>query len=116
MSLRYLSAGESHGPGLCAIAEGFPAGLTVDFDAVNRELQRRQKGYGRGGRQQIEKDEAQFLSGIRGAVTLGSPIALVIVFWFRSVPEILLTQWNDRLVDQRLCEARDLHERAIVVV
>jgi chorismate synthase len=78
MSLRYLSAGESHGPALCAIAEGFPAGLTVDFDAVNRELSRRQRGYGRGGRQQIEKDEAQFLSGIRGGVTLGSPIALVI--------------------------------------
>jgi chorismate synthase len=78
MSLRYLTAGESHGPGLCAIAEGFPAGLEVDFEVVNAELQRRQKGYGRGGRQKIEKDEAQFLSGIRGGVTLGSPIALVV--------------------------------------
>jgi chorismate synthase len=78
MSLRYLTAGESHGPGLCAIAEGFPAGLEVDFEAVNAELARRQRGYGRGGRQKIEKDEAQFLSGIRGRVTLGSPIALVV--------------------------------------
>jgi chorismate synthase len=78
MSLRYLTAGESHGPALCAIAEGFPAGLTVEFDLVDRDLQRRQKGYGRGGRQKIEKDEAQFLSGIRGGVTLGSPIALVV--------------------------------------
>jgi chorismate synthase len=78
MSLRYLTAGESHGPGLVAIAEGFPAGLTVDFDAVNHQLQRRQKGYGRGGRMKIETDEAQFLSGIRGALTLGSPIALVV--------------------------------------
>ena len=78
MSLRYLTAGESHGPALCAIAEGFPAGLTVDFEAVNAELARRQKGYGRGGRQQIERDEAQFLSGLRGGVTLGSPIALVV--------------------------------------
>jgi chorismate synthase len=78
MSLRYLTAGESHGPGLAAIAEGFPAGLEVDFAAVNRELERRQKGYGRGGRQKIEKDEAQFLSGIRGGTTLGSPIALVV--------------------------------------
>jgi chorismate synthase len=78
MSLRYLTAGESHGPALSAIAEGFPAGLTVDFEAVNRELERRQKGYGRGGRQKIEKDEAQFLSGLRGGVTLGSPIALVV--------------------------------------
>ncbi len=82
MSLRYLTAGESHGPALCAIAEGFPAGLTIDFDLVNRDLQRRQKGYGRGGRQKIERDEAQFLSGIRGAVTLGSPIALVV--WNRD--------------------------------
>ncbi len=78
MSLRYLTAGESHGPALCAVAEGFPAGLTVDFAAVDRDLRRRQKGYGRGGRMQIETDAAQFLSGIRGHVTLGSPIALVI--------------------------------------
>jgi chorismate synthase len=78
MSLRYLTAGESHGPALTAIAEGFPAGLQVDFAAVNRELERRQKGYGRGGRQKIEKDEAQFLSGLRGGTTLGSPIALVV--------------------------------------
>jgi len=82
MALRYLTAGESHGPALAAIAEGFPAGLGIDFAQVNRELARRQKGYGRGGRQQIEKDEAQFLSGIRGAVTMGSPIALVI--WNRD--------------------------------
>jgi chorismate synthase len=78
MTLRYLTAGESHGPALAAIAEGFPAGLAVDFEAVNRDLRRRQKGYGRGGRQRIEQDEAQFLSGLRGGVTLGSPIALVI--------------------------------------
>jgi len=82
MALRYLTAGESHGPALAAIAEGFPAGLPLDLEQVNRELQRRQKGYGRGGRQQIERDEAQFLSGIRGRVTLGSPIALVI--WNRD--------------------------------
>jgi len=82
MALRYLTAGESHGPALAAIAEGFPAGLAVDFAAVNRDLARRQRGYGRGGRQLIEKDEAQFLSGIRGGVTLGSPIALVI--WNRD--------------------------------
>jgi len=78
MSLRYLTAGESHGPALCAIAEGFPAGLTIDFEAVNAELRRRQRGYGRGGRQKIETDEAQFLSGIRGAVTTGSPLALLV--------------------------------------
>src|SRR3989304_2765838 len=78
MPLRYLTAGESHGPALAAIAEGFPAGLTVDFQQGDRHLRRRQKGYGRGGRQKIEQDEAQFLSGLRGGVTLGSPIALVV--------------------------------------
>jgi chorismate synthase len=78
MTLRYLTAGESHGPALVAIAEGFPAGLAVDFAEVNRDLARRQKGYGRGGRQKIEKDEAQFLAGLRGGVTLGAPIALVV--------------------------------------
>jgi chorismate synthase len=78
MTIRYLTAGESHGPGLVAIAEGFPAGLTVDFAEVNQDLARRQKGYGRGGRQKIEKDEAQFLAGLRGGTTLGAPIALVV--------------------------------------
>ena len=78
MTLRYLTAGESHGPALVAIAEGFPAGLAVDFAEVNADLARRQKGYGRGGRQKIEKDEAQFLAGLRGGETLGAPIALVV--------------------------------------
>lgn len=82
MALRYLTAGESHGPALAAIAEGFPAGLAVDFEEVGRDLRRRQKGYGRGDRQKIEQDQAQFLSGLRGGVTLGSPIALVI--WNRD--------------------------------
>jgi chorismate synthase len=78
MGLRYLTAGESHGPGLAAIAEGFPAGLALDLAQVDAELARRQKGYGRGGRMQIETDRAQFLSGIRGGLTLGTPIALVV--------------------------------------
>lgn len=78
MTLRYLTAGESHGPGLCAIAEGFPAGVPVDFTQVDADLARRQKGYGRGGRMKIERDTAQFLAGIRGGVTTGAPIALVI--------------------------------------
>ncbi|HET6436487.1 MAG TPA: chorismate synthase [Anaeromyxobacter sp.] len=78
MTLRYLTAGESHGPALVAVAEGFPAGLKVDFEAVDRDLRRRQKGYGRGGRQKIETDQAQFLAGLRGGVTTGAPIAFVI--------------------------------------
>jgi chorismate synthase len=82
MTLRYLTAGESHGPGLCAIAEGFPAGLTIDFALVDGDLARRQKGYGRGGRMKIEKDQAQFLAGLRGGLTTGAPIALVV--WNRD--------------------------------
>jgi chorismate synthase len=78
MGLRFLTAGESHGPALTAIAEGFPAGLSLELARVDAELARRQKGYGRGGRMQIETDRAQFLSGIRGGLTLGTPIALVI--------------------------------------
>jgi chorismate synthase len=78
MTLRYLTAGESHGPGLVGIAEGFPAGLTVDLAAVDADLRRRQKGYGRGGRMKIETDQAEFLAGLRGGVTTGAPIALVI--------------------------------------
>jgi chorismate synthase len=78
MRLRYLTAGESHGPALVAIAEGFPAGLEVDFKAVDADLRRRQKGYGRGGRMKIETDAAQFLAGLRGGTTTGAPIALLV--------------------------------------
>jgi chorismate synthase len=76
MPLRLITAGESHGPRLTAILEGIPAGLTVDPALVSRELTRRQHGYGRGGRMKIEKDEAVFEGGLRGGITLGSPIAI----------------------------------------
>jgi chorismate synthase len=76
--LRFQTAGESHGQGLVAILSGLPAGLRVDFDYVNRELKRRQGGYGRGGRMKIESDTAQFLSGVRHGRTVGSPITILI--------------------------------------
>lgn len=76
--LRFFTAGESHGPCLTAIVEGFPAGVTVDLEQINHDLARRQQGYGRGGRMKIEKDEAQFRSGVRWGESLGSPITLVI--------------------------------------
>jgi chorismate synthase len=76
--LRFQTAGESHGQALVAILSGMPAGLWVDFDYVNRELKRRQGGYGRGGRMKIESDAAQFLSGVRHGRTIGSPITLLI--------------------------------------
>ena len=74
--LRLLTAGESHGPRLTAILEGIPAGLSIDPAFVDRELARRQHGYGRGGRMKIERDHAVFEGGVRGGVTLGSPVAI----------------------------------------
>ena len=76
MRLRWLTAGESHGPGLTAILEGMPSGLRLDAAGVDAELTRRQAGYGRGGRMRIEQDAAQFTAGVRHGRTLGSPIAL----------------------------------------
>jgi chorismate synthase len=76
--LRYLIAGESHGKGLVAILEGMPAGLKLDIALINAELRRRQAGFGRGKRMQIEKDRAEIISGIKAGKTLGSPIALLI--------------------------------------
>jgi len=74
--LRFLTAGESHGPCLTAIVEGLPAGFTVDLDAVNRDLRRRQGGYGRGGRMEIEQDRIEVLGGILYGRTTGAPVAL----------------------------------------
>ncbi len=76
--LRVLDAGESHGKALVAIIEGFPAGLKIDIDYINRNLQLRQSGYGRGGRQKIEKDRVEILTGVRFSETLGSPITMLI--------------------------------------
>jgi chorismate synthase len=76
--LRFTTAGESHGPALVSILEGMPAGLPLLADDVNTELARRQQGYGRGRRMQIEKDTIEFLSGVRAGQTLGSPIAMLI--------------------------------------
>jgi chorismate synthase len=74
----FLSAGESHGPQLTVIVTGMPAGVRLDRDRINRDMARRQHGYGRGGRMKIERDEADIAGGVRGGETLGSPIAIVI--------------------------------------
>jgi chorismate synthase len=76
--LRFHTAGESHGQALLAFLSGLPAGLRVDFAYVNRELKRRQGGYGRGGRMKIESDAAQFLSGVRHGQTIATPITILI--------------------------------------
>ena len=78
MALRFLTAGESHGKALTAIVEGIPAGLALSEDYVARDLRRRQGGQGRGGRQQIESDRAEIVSGVRHGLTIGSPITLVV--------------------------------------
>src|SRR5580692_8236737 len=76
--LRFETAGESHGECLVAILTGLPAGVSVSLDAINRELWRRQQGYGRGGRMKIETDRAQLVSGVRHSRTIGSPIAILL--------------------------------------
>jgi chorismate synthase len=75
---RYLTAGESHGPALAGILDGLPARIALDVDRVNAELRKRQGGYGRGGRMKIEQDAIEILAGVRGALTLGSPIAILV--------------------------------------
>jgi chorismate synthase len=77
--LRYWTAGESHGKALLAMIDGFPAGLTVDTAMIDNELRLRQGGYGRGGRQKLETDQVEILTGIWQSVTLGSPIALQVI-------------------------------------
>lgn len=76
--LRFLTAGESHGPSLIVILDGMPAGLPLDASIIDRELARRQKGYGSGGRMKIERDTAQILGGVMGGETTGAPIAMLV--------------------------------------
>jgi chorismate synthase len=88
---RFVTAGESHGQALIAWISGVPAGVPIDFEFVQRELNRRQLGYGRGGRQKIEKDRVEFLSGVRHGQTIGAPIALRIenrdwANWEKALP------------------------------
>ena len=77
MIFRFLTSGESHGQCLNVIIEGVPSGISIDKDFINKELARRQVGYGRGGRMLIEKDTAEILSGVRFGKSTGSPICIV---------------------------------------
>lgn len=91
--MRFITAGESHGPGLTAIIDGLPAGFNLSIPAINQQLVRRQQGYGRGGRMQIEQDEVEVWSGLRASLTLGSPLTLHIknrdfVNWQRTMHPI----------------------------
>jgi len=90
VSLRLITAGESHGPGLTCVVEGLPAGLELDHEAINRDMARRQLGHGRGGRMKIERDAAQVSSGVRHGRTLGGPIAL-------TIPNRDYANWEERM-------------------
>ena len=89
--LRFVTAGESHGPALTAIIDGLPAGLALDAEQIDRDLRRRQGGYGRGGRQRIERDHAEVTGGLMNGVTIGAPMAIQIANrdW---------ENWRDRVV------------------
>jgi chorismate synthase len=90
VTLRFTTAGESHGPGLVAIVEGMPAGLELDREALDRDMARRQLGHGRGGRMKIESDAVEIRSGVRHGRTLGSPIAVLVAN--RDYPN-----WEERM-------------------
>lgn len=102
--LRYLTAGESHGPALTAIVEGMPAGLELSAEYINQQLARRQQGYGRGGRMQIETDKVELMAGVRGEKTLGSPISM----------QIKNKDWNNWSTIMASGEA-DLESRRVIV-
>jgi chorismate synthase len=109
--LRFFTAGESHGQALIAWVSGLPASLPVDLDFVNRELHRRQLGYGRGGRQKIEKDRVEILGGVRHGRTIGAPLAIRIenrdwANWERALP---VEASGDPSAERRLTAPRPGH-------
>lgn len=110
--MRYLTAGESHGPELTTIIEGVPAGLTLSVEAINHELSRRQGGYGRGGRMKIEKDQVRITSGIRHGKTLGSPITMIVENrdwknWQKVMPVEAVAEKDEKL--RRVSKPRPGH-------
>lgn len=92
MSLRFMTAGESHGPALVAILDGMPAGLSLKATIIDHDLVRRQKGYGSGGRMKIEQDVVRLLSGVMAGITIGAPIAML-------VENIEHTRWQGKAID-----------------
>ncbi|PGB69813.1 chorismate synthase [Bacillus wiedmannii] len=112
--MRYITAGESHGPQLTTIIEGVPAGLPLVADDINEELARRQKGHGRGRRMQIETDQVQIVSGVRHGETLGSPIALVaenrdFAHWTKIMGAEPLTEQEEKEMKRKVTKPRPGH-------
>jgi len=108
--LRFSTAGESHGESLVAVVSGLPAGVPVDQEFINRELWRRQKGYGRGGRMRIERDTVHILSGVRHGKTIGSPVAMTIANndW-KNWTEILPIEMGDPSKHKAVASPRPGH-------
>ncbi|RMG59684.1 MAG: chorismate synthase [Deltaproteobacteria bacterium] len=100
--IRFTTAGESHGPGLVVVIEGIPANLLIRKEEIEKELRRRMKGFGRGGRMKIERDEPRFLSGVRKGLTLGTPIAIFIEN--RDFPnwEDIMSPFGDSIPGERI--------------
>ncbi|MDF2902596.1 MAG: chorismate synthase [Bacillus sp. (in: firmicutes)] len=112
--MRYLTAGESHGPQLTTILEGVPAGMPLVAEDINDQLHRRQKGHGRGRRMQIEKDTAEIMAGVRHGLTLGSPIALVVEnndwkHWTTIMGQAPLDQEDENDVKRKISRPRPGH-------
>ncbi|MFJ8415284.1 chorismate synthase [Bacillus paramycoides] len=112
--MRYITAGESHGPQLTTIVEGVPAGLSLVANDINEELARRQKGYGRGRRMQIEKDQVQIVSGVRHGKSMGSPIALVVenrdfTHWTKVMGAEPLTEQEEKEMKRQVTKPRPGH-------
>ncbi|EKN69603.1 chorismate synthase [Neobacillus bataviensis LMG 21833] len=112
--MRYLTAGESHGPQLTTILEGLPAGMPLEATDINDELARRQKGHGRGRRMQIEKDTAEIVSGVRHGKTLGSPIALVVKnndwkHWTKIMGIEAIEEGEEEEIKRKVTRARPGH-------
>ncbi|MCD7033365.1 chorismate synthase [Metabacillus sp. GX 13764] len=112
--MRYLTAGESHGPVLTAIIEGVPAGLPLLDSDINEDLARRQKGYGRGRRMQIEKDRVNLLSGVRHGYTLGSPVTLSVenkdwTHWTKIMGAEPVTEQEEKEMKRQITRPRPGH-------
>ena len=118
-TLRYFTAGESHGQCLVGILEGLPAGLRLDVEAINRDLVRRQQGYGRGGRMRIEADKADIVSGVRKGETIGSPLTVMVLnrdFKINELPAVTKPRPGHAdlagLIKYDREDARDILERS----
>ena len=113
MDLSLVTAGESHGPGITAVVTGLPAGLAVDRDRLRTDLARRQAGYGRSPRQQLEKDDADILGGLRHGRTLGGPLALIVRNRDHANWGAAMSAWA--VTDEELAEVAARRSRKVVV-